>query len=178
MLFFFPSDPSNQPASYKEDIYLLFEDLAVQLCFLGVRIRRQDGTFGKPCGFNKGQSSLSCQLDCHFSVIVPDGWVSSTNLPTSPLMCGSREGPLTQAEFNCLLNILGLGQQSSLVFDVHITVQNLIGEVVDSGTEKHGIKLLCRERRTKGLCRAGDERPWEKSQVNGFPFPLRAGCSS
>lgn len=37
MIFF--SDPSSQQASYKEDIYLLFEDLAVQLCFFGVMIR-------------------------------------------------------------------------------------------------------------------------------------------
>lgn len=42
MVFF--ADPSNQQANYKEDIYLLFEDLAVQLCFLGVMIRK-DGTF-------------------------------------------------------------------------------------------------------------------------------------
>lgn len=70
MLFF--SDPSNQQASYKEDIYLLFGDLAVQLCFLGVMIRSQDGTFGKPCGFNKGRSSSSCHLSYYFFVIVLD----------------------------------------------------------------------------------------------------------
>lgn len=64
MLFF--SYPSNQQAGYKEDIYLLFEDLAVQLCSFGVIIRSQNGTFGKPCGFNKGQSSLSCHLYCYF----------------------------------------------------------------------------------------------------------------
>ena len=51
MLFF--SDPSNQQANYKEDIYLLFEDLAVQLCFLGVMIRRQDGTFGNLVALKK-----------------------------------------------------------------------------------------------------------------------------
>lgn len=37
MIFF--SDSSSQQASYKEDIYLLFEALAVQLCCFGVMIR-------------------------------------------------------------------------------------------------------------------------------------------
>ena len=64
MLFF--SHPSNQQASYKEDIYLLFEDLAVQLCFFGVIIRSQNGTFGKPCGFNRGQSSLAAICTVNF----------------------------------------------------------------------------------------------------------------
>lgn len=32
MLFFFFSNPSNQESGYKEDIYLLFEDLAVYSC--------------------------------------------------------------------------------------------------------------------------------------------------
>lgn len=91
MVFF--ADPSHQQANYKEDIYLLFEDLAVQLCFLGVMIRK-DGTFWKPCGFNKGQSSLSC---CHVVVFCNcagqvDIFYSQTTSPTSSLMFGSKGG--------------------------------------------------------------------------------------
>lgn len=66
----FFSDPSNQQASYKEEVYLLFEGLAIQLCFLGM-IRRQDDTFAKPCGFKKGQSSFSC---CHLYYFLQLCW--------------------------------------------------------------------------------------------------------
>eukprot|EP00070_Physeter_catodon_P049812 XP_028356706.1 dual specificity protein phosphatase 8-like [Physeter catodon] len=54
---------SNQQANYKEDIYLLFEDLAVQLCFLGVMIRRQDGTFGNLVALTK-----VCNVNSHFAL--------------------------------------------------------------------------------------------------------------
>ncbi|XP_059874492.1 transcriptional enhancer factor TEF-1 isoform X3 [Delphinus delphis] len=78
VLFF--SDPSNQQANYKEDIYLLFEDLAVQLCFLGVMIRRQDGTFGNLVALTKVyflEKAPGFGLENPTAKIEPSSWSGS-----------------------------------------------------------------------------------------------------
>nr|XP_058926158.1 transcriptional enhancer factor TEF-1 isoform X8 [Kogia breviceps] len=70
----------NQQANYKEDIYLLFEDLAVQLCFLGVMIRRQDGTFGNLVALTKVyflEKAPGFGLENPTAKIEPSSWSGS-----------------------------------------------------------------------------------------------------
>lgn len=114
MLFSPPTRATRKQAT-KMTFICYLRSGCIQLCFLGVMIRSQDDTFGKPCGFNKGWSSSSCHLYCYFfgncagQVNILYGQTSS---PTFSLMFGSKEHIWPSWVKLCPLNILRLRQQS------------------------------------------------------------------